>query len=151
VTTPAVLPAVALLVGVVAGVRLRLPVPVAVLPFVAVLTWVLAVAAVGLRARPAVAALALVAGFTSGGFLLGATRQGVALDRPLVRWFGDQPDARAGRVGPVSLEGRLRRDAVRTDYGAVLDLAVERVGRAGGAVRCRRPRAACGCQSVAVW
>jgi competence protein ComEC len=131
VTTPAVLPAVALLVGVVAGVRLRLPVPVAVLPFVAVLTWVLAVAAVGLRARPAVAALALVAGFTSGGFLLGATRQGVALDRPLVRWFGDQPDARAGRVGPVSLEGRLRRDAVRTDYGAVLDLAVERVGRAG--------------------
>jgi len=72
-----------------------------------------------------------VAGFTTGGLLLGATRHAAALETPLARWFADQPGADTGRVGPVLLEGRLRADATATDYGVVLRLTVARVGRTG--------------------
>ena len=128
-TNPTALAAVALLVGVVAGVWL--PLPLSGVRVVLVVVWALAVAAVGLRAGPVPVTVVLVAGFTTGGLLLGATRHAAALETPLARWFADQPGADTGRVGPVLLEGRLRADAMPTDYGVALRLTVARVGRAG--------------------
>ena len=78
------------------------------------LVWALAVGAVSLRAPPVTVTVVLVAGFTSGGLLLGATRHVAALETPLAQWFADQPGADTGRVGPVLLEGRLRADAMKT-------------------------------------
>ena len=129
VTNPAAQAAVALLVGVVAGVWL--PMPLLGVRVLLVVVWALAVAAVSLRAGPVPVTAALVAGFTTGGLLLGATRQAAADETPLARWFADQPGADTGRVGPVLLEGRLRADAMGTDYGVALRLTVGRVGRAG--------------------
>ena len=121
--------AVALLGGVVAGVWLPMP-PVGVRVLLLVV-WALAVGAVSLRAPPVTVTVVLVAGFTSGGLLLGATRHAAALETPLVQWFADQPGADTGRVGPVLLEGRLRADAMETDFGVSLRLRVGRVGRPG--------------------
>ena len=121
--------AVALLVGVVGGVWLQAP--PSGLRVLLVAVWVIAVAAVCLRAGPVLVAGVLVGGFTVGGLLLGATRHAVALETPLARWFAGQPGADTGRVGPVLLEGRLRADATATDYGVALRLTVERIGRAG--------------------
>ena len=121
--------AVALLVGVVAGVWL--PMPLFGLRVLLVVVWVIAVAAVSLRARPVLVTVVLVAGFTTGGLLLGATRQAAAVETPLARWFADQPGADTGRVGPVLLEGRLRADAIPTDFGVSLRLTVGRIGRPG--------------------
>ena len=73
--------------------------------------------------------LLLVAGFTTGGLLLGATRHAAALETPLAQWFAEQPGADTGRVGPVLLEGRLRADAMATDFGVSLALTVRRIGR----------------------
>ena len=128
-TNPTALAAVALLVGVVAGVWL--PLPLGGVRVVIVVVWALAVAAVGRRVRPVLVTVVFVAGFTTGGLLLGATRHAAALETPLARWFADQPGADTGRVGPVLLEGRLRADATATDYGVVLRLTVARVGRTG--------------------
>ena len=96
-----------------------------------VVVWALAVGAVSLRAPPVTVTLVLVAGFTTGGLLLGATRHAAALETPLAQWFADQPGADTGRVGPVLLEGRLRGDAMETDFGVSLRLRVRRVGRPG--------------------
>ena len=128
-TNPAVPAAVSLLTGVAAGVWL--PVPPLAVGVVLVVVWALAVAAVSLRAGPRPVALLLVAGFTAGGLLLGATRHAAAVATPLARWFADQPGADSGRVGPVLLEGRLREDATPTDYGAALRLTVGQVGGVG--------------------
>ena len=128
-TNPAVPAAVSLLTGVAAGVWL--PVPPLAVGVVLVVVWALAVAAVSLRAGPRPVALLLVAGFTAGGLLLGATRHAAAVATPLARWFDDQPGADSGRVGPVLLEGRLREDATPTDYGAALHLTVGQIGGAG--------------------
>jgi hypothetical protein len=113
------LAAVALLVGVVAGVCL---------PAVAVRRarrprGGLGVA-LSLRAGPVPVTVALIAGFTTGGVLLGVIRHAAALETPLVRWFANQPGADTGHVGPVLLEGRLRADAMGTDYGVALRLTV---------------------------
>ena len=78
-----------------------------------------------------VVAVVLGAGFAVGGAALGATHRTAALETPLARWFDERPGARAGRVGPVLLEGRLRADAMTTDYGARLDIQVARVGAVG--------------------
>jgi competence protein ComEC len=128
VTNPAVLVAVALLAGVATGVWL--PMPIGVVRVVLGVVWLVTVAAVSLRAPPLAVVVLLVAGFTTSGVLLGATRHAAALETPLARWFADQPGAAGGRVGPVLLEGRLRADATPTDYGVTLRLMVERIGRA---------------------
>ena len=129
VTNPAAPAAVALLVGVVVGVWL--PLPLFGVRVVLVVVWALTVATVRRRVGPVPVALLLIAGFTTGGLQLGATRQATAVETPLTRWFADQSGADTGRVGPVLLEGRLREDATPTDYGVMLRLAVDRVGRAG--------------------
>lgn len=128
-TNPTAPAAVALLVGVVAGVWL--PLPLSGVRVVLVVVWALAVGALTLRAGLVPVTVMLVTGFTTGGLLLGATRHAAALEIPLTRWFADQPGAATGRVGPVLLEGRLRADATATDYGVALRLTVVRVGRAG--------------------
>ena len=120
--------AVALLVGVATGVWL--PMPIGVVRVVLGVVWVATVAAASLRAAPLALVVLLVAGFTTSGLLLGATRHVAALETPLARWFDDQPGAAGGRVGPVLIEGRLRADATPTDYGVTLRLMVERIGRA---------------------
>ncbi len=119
----------ALLVGAVAGVWL--PLPLLGIRVVLVVVWALAVAVVSMRAGPGTVTVVLVVGFTTGGLLLGATRYAAALETPLARWFADQPGADIGRVGPVLLEGRLRADAMPTDYGVALRLTVARIGRPG--------------------
>ncbi len=120
--------AVPLLAGVATGVWLSMP--IGVVRVVLGVVWVATVAAASLRAAPLALAVLLVAGFTTSGLLLGATRHVAALETPLARWFDDQPGAAGGRVGPVLIEGRLRADATPTDYGVTLRLMVERIGRA---------------------
>ncbi|MDP7690406.1 MAG: DNA internalization-related competence protein ComEC/Rec2 [Vicinamibacterales bacterium] len=127
-SNPAVLVAVPLLAGVATGVWLSMP--IGVVRVVLGVVWVATVAAASLRAAPLALAVLLVAGFTTSGLLLGATRHVAALETPLARWFDDQPGAAGGRVGPVLIEGRLRADATPTDYGVTLRLMVERIGRA---------------------
>ncbi len=131
-TVPASLAAVPLLVGAAAGAWAPLPAggPRAALAVV----WALAVLAVARGAGPRRSAALLAAGFALGGAVLAAAHRTAALETPLKAWFDRQPEAaRTGRVGPVRLEGRLRRDARVTDYGAAFELAVSRVERAGAA------------------
>ena len=128
-TNPTALPTVALLAGAVAGVWL--PMPLFGVRVVVVVVWALALAVVSLRAGPVPVTVVLVVGFTTSGLLLGATRYATALETPLARWFADQRGADTGRVGPVLLEGRLRADAMPTDYGVALRLRVARIGRTG--------------------
>jgi competence protein ComEC len=65
----------------------------------------------------------------SGGAWRAVRMAAVAEHPPLVQWFEQQTggtvdgEARV-RATPVHVRGRLRRDAVRTDYGAQLQLAV---------------------------
>ena len=128
-THPAVPVTAALLAGIVSGVWQ--PVPLGGVRAVLVVVWVLAIAAIARRARAGVVVLLLAIGFTTGGVVLGATRYTAAVQTPLAQWFAGQPGAQRGRVGPVLVEGRLRADATATDYGAILRLDVEHVGRAG--------------------
>ncbi len=129
VTTPAVPAALALLLGVVAGASW--PGAMIVAGLAACACWVCAAAGVARGVRPALVFCALVCAFGGTGLLLGSTRLTDALETPLAEWFGRQPAADSGRVGPVSIEGRLRADATRTAYGPVLEVAVSRAGRPG--------------------
>ena len=125
---PASLAAVPLLVGAVAGAWAPLPVDGVRAALAAV--WVMVLIAVLRHAPPRRVGVLLGVGFLLGGAALAATHGAAARQTPLKAWFDRQPGAAgAGRVGPVRLEGRLRRDARVTDYGAAFDLAVSRVGR----------------------
>ena len=88
----------ALLVGVVIGVWL--PLPQFAVRIMLVVVWGLA-AALCMRAAPIPVTMALVAGFMTGGVLLGATRYAAAIETPLVRWFASQPGAETGRAGAM--------------------------------------------------
>ena len=129
-TVPASLAAVPLLAGAAAGAWV--PLPVGGVRAALVAAWVTTLIAVARRSRPGRVGVLLGVGFALGGAALAATHRAAALHTPLRAWFDRQPAAAGtGRVGPVRLEGRLRRDARVTDYGAAFDLAVSRVGRAG--------------------
>lgn len=127
-TVPASLAAVPLLVGAAAGVWA--PLPAGGLRAGLAAVWALALLAFARGAAPRRVGLLLAAGFALGGAALAAAHRAAALQTPLRAWFERQPEAAGvGRVGPVRLEGRLRRDARVTDYGAAFELAVSRVGR----------------------
>ena len=130
VMVPASLAAVPLLLGAAAGAWTPLAAGGVRAALAAV--WVMTVMAVAGRAGPRRVGVLLVAGFALGGAALASTHRAAALQTPLRAWFDRQPGAAgSGGVGPVRLEGRLRRDARVTDYGAAFELAVSGVGRAG--------------------
>lgn len=64
--------------------------------------------------------------FAVVGCLLGSHAAIAAEQTTVRRWFDDR-QRQEGLVDAVIVEGRLRRDAIRTDYGAQLQLDVERL------------------------
>ena len=148
---PALAPAVALLAGAGAGVsHAAAPGPGGVPASAALAVAALAVAAwlVFTRRAARVAAAVTLAGFAAAG-LAGGQLSRTGLRAPLLSWFDagvgngpSRPSGLSGLSGPsrasgavTRIEGRLRHDAVPTDYGASLTVDVTRVGRG----RRRRP------------
>ena len=127
-TRPALPPALGLLVGAGAGWSLPAPgFPMALAA--AVVTVLAAVVGVARGGRRSAAAVCLL-GYALGGLAAGQ-RARAALPAPLLEWFeaeiaADAPDAVTWIVG------RLRRDAVPTDYGAGLTVDVIGVERGRG-------------------
>ena len=76
--------------------------------------------------------LAAAASFVVVGVSLGSGAASAAVDAPLVRWYTSNATAMRH---PIRIEGRLTRDATRTDYGASLLLAVERLEAKGRSAR----------------
>lgn len=129
---PALAPAVALLAG--AGAGLFLPAAGTAAPMapasgaagaaLAVAALVAAAWLVRTRRAPRAAAAVSLAGFAAAG-LAGGQLSRVELQAPLLRWFEAGPSGSAIRI-----EGRLRHDAVPTDYGASLTVDVTRAAHA---------------------
>ncbi len=122
----ALAPAAALLSGAAVGWALGRAVPLAV--GVAVLAWAAAALLLRGRAERSFAAVALT-GFAACGAALGATAR-AELSTPLLAWYAAHREQEPRTGGPrrvVLVEGRLRRDALPTDYGASLVVDVERV------------------------
>ena len=65
-------------------------------------------------------------GFLSAGGLLGSVATRAATAPTLVAWY-EHAGRQGPDVAPVEIEGVLRRDAVRSEHGARLDLTVDRV------------------------
>ncbi len=126
----AALPALAIAAGVALGTLASVPV-LPLLPLLA-LGWsgaVVAYRAGSLRSdlHADAVTVALVVGFLSAGALLGAEAVS-RTRRPSLRHLFDQQFGDVGRSpDPVVLEGRVRRDAAPTTYGAAFILDVERV------------------------
>ena len=120
---PAALPAIALLCGAAAGWLAPAAAGTAVTAL-ALLAWG---ASVALLARPPgrgfIAAAAL--GFSASGMLLGAQATRTAEDSGLAAAYAD------GGGLPVVVTGRLLRDALPSEYGARLSVAVELVRNDG--------------------
>lgn len=125
---PVVLPAIAFLVGVLAGVRAPsdphwVALGLAGAWLVAAFAW--------WRRRPRLALAAIVAGFFAAGSLNGLVAARKVFDSPL-RAAAERAGALVGpRREPVLLEGRLREDAAPTPYGAAFDLEVSSLARLG--------------------
>ena len=129
-------PAAALLFGSAAGWLLGPAIPLAVA--VAVLAW--AVAGLLLRGRSErVFVGAALTGFAACGAALGGTAR-AELRTPLLAWYAAHREQEPRTGGPrrvVLVEGRLRRDALPTGYGASLVVDVERVTHRGREVPVR--------------
>ena len=134
---PAALPALLVLAGVVAGTFL--PAPLA-LPAAAliVMGWAGAVTAFALRSLRALVVLVGV-GFFATGSLPAIDASSRAVQSPLRTLYDEHLPPTESRPDPMVVEGRLRRDATPTDYGASLSIAAERAvidgltyGTAGG-------------------
>ena len=126
-----------MLAGVVAGTFL--PVPLA-LPTAAliVMGWAGAVTAFALRSLRALVVSVGVAFFATGS-LLAIDASSRAVQSPLRTLYDEHLPPTERRPDPMVIEGRLRRDAMPTDYGASLNIAAERAvidgltyGTAGG-------------------
>ncbi|HSL22298.1 MAG TPA: DNA internalization-related competence protein ComEC/Rec2 [Vicinamibacterales bacterium] len=123
-STPAVFPALALIAGVALGVLAPGVRPSAA----AVLVLLLALAALSWRAgRDRVFTPLVLGGFVSVGSVLGAMDADRALRTPLRAFFDDYGALPGGGVWPLTVEGRLRSDALPAEYGASLTIDVERV------------------------
>ena len=134
----ALAPAAALLFGSAAGWGLGRAVPVAVAVAVGVFAWAAAALLFRGRADRLFVAAALT-GFAACGAALGATAR-AELRTPLLAWYAAHREREPRSGAPrrvVQVEGRLRRDALPTDYGASLVIDVERVTDRGREVAVR--------------
>lgn len=120
---PALPVAIALLLGVVVGVRTP-GLPNGPLVVVVSLTWVAAVISL-LRARSSLTAWFTLASFVAVGLFLGVHATHRATKTELWEWYQGQAARTLER--PVVVEGRLTRDQIPTEYGARLDLRVDRL------------------------
>ena len=111
---PALVVAIPLVLGVVAGAELHLSRAFTVV--VLALSWIACGAAVWHR-RPAIVVTAAAAGFAAAGAAIGTHAIGAARHPSLLRWFLQFP-----RDGPVRLTGILREDARIT--GPVVSLVL---------------------------
>ena len=120
---PAVPIAVVLLLGVAVGVRSP-GLSSGTLVVVILLTWVCAAISFS-RAQTGLTTRCALASFLAVGLLLGAQATTRATTTELWQWYQSQPSLTSDR--PVLVEGRLTLDQVPTEYGARLDLRVDRL------------------------
>lgn len=124
-TRPALPPALALLAGAGAGWSLPAPVPAVALAGAVVAVFA-AVAGVALGAGRTTVVFCLL-GYALAGLVAGQ-RSRAELPAPILEWF--EAEIAADAPAAVTwIAGRLRRDAVPTDYGASLTIEVLRVER----------------------
>ena len=128
---PAALLALPLLAGASAGVLSAETFPDRVIlasAFASVLCWL---AGTGFNGEdlPLAATVCACVGSSFAGYSMAAASTRALLAPPLLVWF----ESEAGEAAdPVVLEGRLREDAPRFDYGATLTIDVESAGVVGG-------------------
>jgi competence protein ComEC len=117
--TPAALPAVGLIAGALAGALI--PMPPGIAAALVGVAWIAAAVAYA-RGHGGMLAVVAAAGFFFAGADTAADAHAMLLHSPLRSRFvsSSLPD-------PVVVGGRLVNDGSRTDYGAALDLLVERV------------------------
>ena len=126
----ALAPSAALLAGAAAGWASGAAVPAGAVAAIAAGAWVGAALLLRRRVEGRFVAAAL-AGFAICGAALGGTAR-TELRTPLLGWYAAYRAAEPRTGGPrrvVRVEGVLRRDALRTGYGASLVIDVERVNR----------------------
>ena len=134
----ALAPSAALLAGAAAGWASGAAVPAGAVAAIAAGAWVGAALLLRRRVEGRFVAAAL-AGFAICGAALGGTAR-TELRTPLLGWYAAYRAAEPRTGGPrrvVRVEGVLRRDALRTGYGASLVIDVERVIDRGRAVPVR--------------
>lgn len=134
----ALAPSAALLAGAAAGWASGAAVPAGAVAAIAAGAWVGAALLLRRRVEGRFVAAAL-AGFAVCGAALGGTAR-TELRTPLLGWYAAYRAAEPRTGGPrrvVRVEGVLRRDALRTGYGASLVIDVERVIDRGRAVPVR--------------
>ncbi|HET7618133.1 MAG TPA: DNA internalization-related competence protein ComEC/Rec2 [Vicinamibacterales bacterium] len=87
------------------------------------------------RKRPVLLIVSCAAAFFAAGATVGARADEEALAPALLAWWHALPED--ARDDPVTLEGTLKADAARSDFGATLTLDVDRVvrGRVARTVR----------------
>lgn len=132
----AIAPAAAMLSGAAAGWAVGRAVPLAVL--VAALAWAVAALLLRRRAERWFVVAALV-GFAACGTALGGIAR-TELRTPLLAWYAAHRAGEPRTGGPrrvVMVEGRLRGDALATDYGASLVIDVDRLTDRGREVPVR--------------
>ena len=125
---PAVPPAISLLVGVGLGVCWPALSAAALISLVG-LTWLCVIASC-VRGRGSLMTGCALVGYLSVGMLLGAQAATESETSALWRWYQHQSPEIFER--PVLVEGRLTRDQLPTEYGARLDLMIDRVQSESG-------------------
>lgn len=121
-SVPAVLPVLALVAGISAGVFARTGPGLSLVA--AIVCWGAALAAWH-AGRPRALSAAALAGFAAVGVALGGAEARGALNPPLLAFYNDYQERRLD--WPLVVEGRLREDAAPGDFGVSLTINVERV------------------------
>src|SRR5262245_60910536 len=111
--TPAALVAIPLLAGATAPFVVDCGSPTPLIAALTALLALLSATASFLNEQSQEATCAIVVGSLLAGFSLGLTAVDRAYRPPLLGWF-----ATVDAANPIVLEGTLRDDAVRTDFGA---------------------------------
>ena len=129
VTTPAVLPALALIGGIAAGVLA--PAFSALAVTLLISSCLLAVYA-WRTTRDRVFVVSVIVGFGCAGELLGSARLDAARRSPLRAFFDDAQERSEKGLPPMTVEGGIRQDASPAEYGAAMTVDVARVQTACG-------------------